>query len=237
MCSFNCRWEAGLVCHMAESYNKNLWCRHCVLWHVSTYGGTKSSERERLNNMFVRQGANCSLLVLDQVPVGLKEIFTQHSTWTTGHGATTNRCCCRRNPNQAFKLFTAPKMPIPLQKKPSHGFLFFFSRYWLFIQKASTPALSSALSILQLSFYNLAHLKRCWRKASPQKSLLLLLKQKRFNSNIQQCCRQILSSTSSNDLQLWEARKNTFSGKTLTLGLWLSITLQQLATSIHWTAA
>lgn len=67
--------------------------------------------------MFVRQGANCSSLVSDQAPVGLKEIFTQHSTWTTGHGATTNCCCCQRNPNQPFKLFTAPKMPIPLQRK------------------------------------------------------------------------------------------------------------------------
>lgn len=133
-------------------------------------------------------------------PVGLKEIFIQHSTWTTGRAATTNRCCCQRNPNQPFKLFTAPEMPIPLQKKASHGFLFFFSRYWLFIQKASAQALSSPLSILRLSFYNLAYLKRCWRKASPQKSLLLLVKQKRLNSNIQQCCRQILSSTSSNDL-------------------------------------
>lgn len=186
MRSSNCRWEAGWahsVCHMAESYNKNLWWRHCVLWHVSTCGGTKSSERERLNNMFVRQGANCSSLVSDQAPVGLKEIFTQHSTWTTGHGATTNCCCCQKNPNQPFKLFTAPKMPIPLQRKGLSWISLFLSlslsRYWLFIQKASAPALSSPLSILQSSFYNLTRLKRCWRKASPQKSLLLLVKQKK----------------------------------------------------------
>lgn len=103
MCSSNCCWEAGLahnVCHMAESYNKNLWWRHCVLWHVSTCGGTKSSERERLNNMFVRQGANCSLLVSDQVPRRIERNF--YSTFNLD-----NRTRCNNKP------LLLPKKPKP----------------------------------------------------------------------------------------------------------------------------
>lgn len=67
--------------------------------------------------MFVRQGANCSLLVSDQVAVGLKEIFLNIQL---GQQDTVQRqaaAAAKETQTKPLNRSQHQKMPIPLQKK------------------------------------------------------------------------------------------------------------------------